>query len=286
MNINQTLLTILGLSAITAVPSSMLVLSLKTGRPFLAELFLNRSMLIKYIIVMFIFLPALALGFYFIDSEHYRIWLALLIISISPPTLGMTKDIIKLGGNSNICTAWLITSILLSFIIIPLNLFIIQKIIGVNIDLGIDDVTFKLFIMFVFPMLIGFFISNYLPGIKPSVIKIFDIVSKIASIILIVCLLIIALPVILQKGIIDLFLIFTYIVIALIISYIVESTEKNDFGPILSNSVIYRLPAPALILASINGKTKEFAPEILSFLIISLVTIKIFNKMVYRKKSG
>lgn len=50
-------------------------------------------------------------------------------------------------------------------------------------------------------------------------------------------------------------------------------------------SVIYRLPAPALIIAGINGKTKEFAPEILSFLIISIVTIKNFNKMIYKKKT-
>ena len=274
----------MGLSAIAAVPTSMLVLSLKTGRPFLTELFHHRSMLIKYIIVMFIVLPALALAFYFIDTAHYRIWLAVLIISISPPTLGMTKDIAKLGGNTNISTAWLITAILLSFVIIPLNLFIIQKILGVNVDLGIDDVTFKLFIMFVFPMIIGFLISNYFPRIKPSIIKIFDIISKIASVILIVCLLIIALPVIVQKGLIDLFLIFAFIVIALLISYIVESTEKNNFGPILSNSVIYRLPAPAIIIASINGKTKEFAPEILSYLIISIIVIKIFNKVIYSKK--
>lgn len=282
---NQTILTILGLSAIEAVPTSMLVLSLKAGRSFLRELFIHKSLLIKYMIVMFILLPALALAFYFIDTEHYRIWLAVLIISISPPTIGMTKDVTKLGGNPNICTAWLITAILFSFVVIPMNLLIIQKIMGVNVDLGIDDVTFKLFIMFVLPMMTGFTISKYIPGIKPAVIRIFDLISKTASLILIICLLYIALPIILKKGLIDLSLIFAFIIIAFAVSYFVESTEKNNFGPILSNSVIYRLPAPAIIIASINGKTKEFAPEILSFLIIGMVTIKIFNKLIYNRKN-
>ncbi|MBK9405726.1 MAG: hypothetical protein IPN57_14585 [Ignavibacteria bacterium] len=42
----------------------------------------------------------------------------------------------------------------------------------------------------------------------------------------------------------------------------------EKYGPTLAYSVVLRLPAPALVLASINGMTKVYAPEIITFFVI------------------
>lgn len=44
----QTLLTVLKISVIIAIPSSMIVLALIAGRPFLKELFGNPKLLINF----------------------------------------------------------------------------------------------------------------------------------------------------------------------------------------------------------------------------------------------
>lgn len=231
-------------------------------------------------------MPALALLFYFFDAAHHSIWIAVLVISISPPPPGLIKGITKLGGNSNLSIAWLITAIFISFIMIPVNLLIIEQILNVNVNIGIEALIIKLLSMFIIPMIIGFLIHKYFPNIVPTAIKILDLISKIAMIVLIVCLLIIAVPMLIQKNIVDLLLIFLFLIISLTISHFIEKSDKEKNGPILSYSVVSRLPAPALVLAGLNGMTKVYAPEILSFLILGVIVMALYNKLFYGKEKS
>ena len=281
----QTLLAILSISVIIAVPASMVVLSLKAGRPYLKELFSEKAVLIRYFAVMFILMPAIALLFYFFDVSHPEIWIALLVISISPASPGMIKGITKLGGDESMSIAWLITAILISLVMLPVNLLIIERILNVNIDIGIDDVAIKLFFMFLLPILIGFLISKYLSGYASSVSKILGLISGIASIVMIVCLLIIAVPVLIKKGIIDFSLILLFQIIALVISLLMDFSRKKR-GPILAYSVVLRLPAAALVLAAINGKTQIYAPEIISFVIIGVLVMAVYKKLFHGKEKS
>lgn len=262
----------------------MIVLGLKAGRPYLKELFGNPKLLIKYFLVMFILMPAIALTFYFLDDSHHATWMAILVISISPAAPGMIKSITKLGGNSGLSTAWMITAIFISFIMIPLNLLIIENILNININIAMGAVIIKLLIMFIIPMFIGLIISKFRPMYVSFLIEIFESISKLASIVLVICLLIIAVPMIIQRGIVDFSLIFFFIIISLAVTHSIESADKKH-GPILSYSVILRLPAPALVLAGINGMTEVFAPEILSFVITGTIVMAVYKKIFYGKEN-
>ncbi|MBK8552631.1 MAG: hypothetical protein IPL53_16800 [Ignavibacteria bacterium] len=281
----QTLLTILGISVIVAIPTSMIVLSIEAGRPNLKKLFSDPSMLIRYFLVMFILIPALALLCFIVDPGHQTVWIAVIVISLTPASPGMLKNVTKLGGDFNMCIAWMITAIFLSLIMLPINLFTISQILNINIDLGIDDVTLKLFLMFILPLLAGFLIKRYLPALAPSIGKALDLISKIASVVLMICLLIIAVPVVINNDITEILLISLFLIISLSISHFMELPEKK-YGPILSYSVILRLPAPAFVLASINGKAKIYAPEIFTFLILGLILMAVYGKIFYRKKAS
>ena len=280
----QTILTILGISVIIAIPSSMLVLSLNAGKPYLKALYDNPRMLVRYFLVMFILVPALALALYFFDIENRHTWMAVLVISLSPASPGMLKSLNKINGDTNISMAWMITAILISVIMLPVNLFIISKVLNINIDLGIDDVMMKLFIMFLLPMTAGFLISRFTPGYVAGLKKIFDLISKAASVVLIICVLIIAVPVLMNKSLISIGLILAFLMITLGISLLFELPGEK-FGPILAYSVVLRLPAPALVLAAINGMTKVYAPDLIAYLLIGIVLMMIYSKLIYGKKN-
>ena len=281
----QTLLTILGICVTVAIPSSMIALALEAGSLNFNVLFRNRSMLVRYFLVMFILIPAFALLCYYIDSDHRVIWIAIIVISLTPASPGMLKNVTKLGGDFRMGITWMLTAIFISLIMLPINLFLIGRIMNVDIDLGIDDVVFKLFFMFILPMIIGFLIFRYVPKYSSPLKKIFELVSKIANLVLVICLLIIAIPMIINKDIIDILLILLFLIISLVISHFLESPEKK-YGPILSYSVILRLPAPAFVLASINGKTKVYAPEILTFLILGFILMLVYSKIFYGKEKS
>lgn len=279
----QTILAILGISIITAIPSSMIVLSLDAGRPYLKELYQNPKMLIRYFLVMFILVPALALALYIFDIDNQHTWAAVLIISLSPASPGMLKSMNKINGDTNISIAWMITAIFLSVIMLPVNLFIISSILNVNINLGIVDVMMKLFIMFLLPMIAGFLISRFFPKHVPGIKKIFDLISKISMLVLMICILIISVPVLMSNSLVSLGLILAFLMITLGLSLLLELPGEK-FGPILAYSVVLRLPAPALVLASINGMTKVLAPDIIAFLFFGIILMMIYSKVIYGKK--
>jgi len=278
----ELILTVLKYSVILAIPASMMVLSMEADKPYLKVLYHNPKMVLRYFLVMFILVPALALALYYFDIDNRHTWMAVLVISLSPASPGMLKSLNKINGETNISIAWMITAILLSVIMLPLNLFIIGKILNINIDLGIDDVIIKLFIMFLLPMIAGFLICRFLPKIVPGLMKTLGLISKVASIVLLICVLIIAVPVLMNKSLISLGLILAFILISLGLSLLFELPGEK-YGPILAYSVVLRLPAPALVLASINGMTKVFAPDLISYLLIGILLMMIYSKLFYKK---
>jgi len=279
----ELILTVLKYSVILAIPASMMVLSMESEKPYLKVLYNNPKMMLRYFLVMFVLVPALALALYYFDIDNRQTWLAVLVISLSPASPGMLKSLNKINGDTKISIAWMITAILLSVIMLPVNLFIIDRFIKFKIDLGIDDVMIKLFIMFLLPMIVGFIISKFIPKIVPGLMKILGLISKVASITLIICVLIIAVPVLMNKSLVSMGLILAFLIITLGLSLLFE-LPKEKYGPILAYSVVLRLPAPALVLASINGMTKVYAPEIITFLLLGIILMMIYSKLFYGKK--
>ncbi len=279
----ELILTVLKYSVILAIPASMMVLSMESEKPYLKVLYNNPKMMLRYFLVMFVLVPALALALYYFDIDNRQTWLAVLVISLSPASPGMLKSLNKINGDTKISIAWMITAILLSVIMLPVNLFIIDRFIKFKIDLGIDDVMIKLFIMFLLPMIVGFMISKFIPKAVPGLKKILGLISKVASITLIICVLIIAVPVLMNKSLVSMGLILAFLIITLGLSLLFE-LPKEKYGPILAYSVVLRLPAPALVLASINGMTKVYAPEIITFLLLGIILMMIYSKAFYGNK--
>ncbi|HMS34425.1 MAG TPA: hypothetical protein PKC91_10085 [Ignavibacteria bacterium] len=278
----ETLLTIIGISVILAIPAGSLLLGLQEEKPYLKKLYQNKSMLIRNILTMFIIAPFVAYLFYLLLPEYQFIWVALIVISICPVQPGLIKKITKLSGDDKLSIAWMITALFLSLIFLPLNLFIMQKVFHVDIVFGMDDVILKYLMLFIIPMLVGFMLSSYLKSHVPKIIKIVSLISKIAMLILVICLMILAVPIIISKGITPVIMISLYLVVMLLTAHLIGLPDKR-YGAILPYSVILRLPAAPIALAKLNGTMDKHLSTIITYLILGILLMMIYDKVFYRK---
>jgi hypothetical protein len=95
--------------------------------------------------------------------------------------------------------------------------------------------------------------------------------------------LIIAVPVLMNKSLVSMGLILAFILIILGLSLLFELPGEK-YGPILAYSVVLRLPTPALVLAALNGMTKVFAPDLIAFFFLGIILMMLYSKLFYGKK--
>jgi len=279
----EILLSIIGISAIAAIPAQSVVLGLNTGRPYFKELLSQKSLLARFTITMFVIIPAVVILFSFITGNLINIWSAVLIISVAPASPGVIKNMRKLEGDQNVSTAWMILTMILSLIFFPLILLSLEKYLDIDLKLGISDVLIKLMLLFIFPMSIGFLISKYFQGKAEILKKILIPLSKVAMITLIISLLISSVPMIISKGMIPVILLLSFIIVSLIIAHLMGS-PGNEFGPILPYSIILRLPAPAVILTKLNNTMEIHLPVLISYTILAAIVMMVYNKIFFREK--
>lgn len=274
----EILITILKISAVAAIPVSSLIIALKMKRIDLKEIRENRSILLKYVLCMFIISPLVAVALNYFFSEYRPVWIALLLIALSPPSAGVVEKVGKIGISKNIGLITLLAGIVLSLIFIPLTLLLLERVFNINLDLGIDDVLKKIAIIFIIPLIAGFLISYFFGKYNDVMIKILEPIAKIAMLVLVICLLILAVPIIIKGGLIPVLLVLLFQVILLVIVHFISGSEKVT-GPVLPYSVLMRLPAPAIVIAQINNSVERHLSTILAFVILGALLLAVYGKI-------
>lgn len=275
------LLNVLVISALIVIPASSLMLSLKVGKLYPGEFLDNKELIIKYLIAMFIISPALVILFDFIFKDH-EIWIAILIISLSPPAYGLAKKLSPHGVSVNLSLLVILCGIVLSLIFIPAAMLVLEKITKINLDLGIDDVLKKILITFIVPVALGFLISGYFEKSIPFILKILDPVVKAAMVVLIVCLLVLGIPLIISKGIVPVLLVLLFQITLLAVTHLISLSEKK-LGLIIPYSVILRLPAPAIAISQVNNTIDKHLAVIVMFTFSGIILMAVYNKLFFRK---
>ncbi len=280
----QILLQVIGITAMIAIPASSLLTSLNFGRPHFRDLAGMTSMLFRYSLAMFIIMPAIALLMYYFGEEHKSLWTGIMIISLAPAAPGIVKSMSKLEGNQKLSLAWFLTSILYCVILTPLCLKVIEEIFAVDLDLGFDNVLMKMLTFFLLPMLAGFLICRFVPGIVEPLKKILNPVLKITMLVLVIALLIVSVSLIIKQGLTNILLTLGFLIVALLIGMLFGYPEKQH-GPILPSSLLMRLPASAIILVQINDSVMLYAPVILMYVLLGTIVMAIASKLIFSKSS-
>jgi bile acid:Na+ symporter, BASS family len=272
---------ILGILVLLAVPLTGLCIGIETGRAYLMQLFRMPGVLFRFFLATFVIMPALAVAIRFSATLSPAVWAGLLLISMTPPSPGFHNKATKLSVDAEITLAWQLTSIVLSIVTIPLTLLIVEGALGLQLNLGIGAVTKKIVLIYLAPVLVGMVLHRISLPAATAVARIAIPISKVASLLLVLIIVLIGIKPLFSLGTRALLVLLLFVAVAILVGHLLGAPPAR-FRPTLAAALAMRFPAPAFVLAKLNGILAPIAPVILAYLIFGGILLGLYSK-AFRK---
>jgi predicted Na+-dependent transporter len=162
---------------------------------------------------------------------------------------------------------------------IPLTLLIVENGLGLQLNLGIGAVTKKILLIYLIPVVAGMLLQRLSLPIATAVARIAVPVSKVASLLLLLLILVIGAKPLISLGARSLLVVLLFVAVAILVGHLL-GTPPPSFRPVLAASLAMRFPAPAFVLAKLNGVLGPIAPVILAYLIFGGILLGLYSKLV------
>jgi BASS family bile acid:Na+ symporter len=270
---------ILGILVLVSVPLTGLCLGIETGRVYLSRLWAIPGVLVRFFLATFVVMPALAVLIRLSENLPSSVWIGLLLVSITPPSPAFHNKAPKLSSDAEIRLAWQLTSALLSIATIPLTLLIVQNALGLQVNLGIGLVAKKILLFYVIPVVAGMLLHRLSLPAATAVASIAAPVSKIAGLILVLLIVAIGAKPLFSLGLPSLLAVLLFAAVAILVGHLLGAPPAN-FRPTLAAALATRFPAPAFVLATLNGILGPITPVILAYLIFGGILLGLYNKLL------
>jgi BASS family bile acid:Na+ symporter len=280
----QALPQILGILVLVAVPLTGLCLGIETGRAYLIQLWRMPGVLVRFFLATFVIMPALAVVIRLSGNLPHAVWIGLLLISMTPPSPGLHSKTSKLSAGTEISLQWQLASVLLSIVTIPLTLLIVEGALSVQLNLGIGVVTRKIVLVYLVPVVAGMLLHRLSLPIATAIARIAAPVSKVASLLLVLLIAIIGAKPLIALGARSLLAVLAFVAAAILVGHLLGAPPPS-FRPALAAALAMRFPAPAFVLAKLNGILGPIAPVILAYLILGGLLLGLYDKLL-RKYDG
>ncbi len=230
-------------------------------------------MLLKSLLAMNLIMPIVAVVLASLFNLHPALKIALVLLSVSPVPPGLPKKQLKLGGHDHYVWGLLVAAALLSIVLVPLAVSILASVFGVDASISSGEIAAVVGTVLLGPLLVGFIVARLIP----SVAKAEPYISKIAGIVLLVCVLLILIG--LSRAILSLIdatllVIVAFVVIGLVVGYLLGGPDSDD-RTTLALACAARHPGVALAIAGTNFTNQKLvAPAVVLYLLVNaIVTI-------------
>jgi BASS family bile acid:Na+ symporter len=273
---------ILGILVLVSVPLTGFCLGVETGRTYLSRLWRMPGVLVRFFLATFVIMPALAVIIRLSENLPAAVWAGLLLISMTPPSPGFHRKVGNLSPDAEISMAWQLTSALLSIVTIPLTLLIVEYALGLQLNLGIAAVTKKIFLYYLIPVVAGMLLQRLSLSIATAVARIADPISNVASLLLLLVLVLIGAKPVISLGMRSLLTLLLFVVVAILVGHLLGAPPPN-LRPTLAAALAKRIPAPAFVLAKLNGLLAPIAPVIVAYLVFGTVLLALYNKLLGKR---
>jgi predicted Na+-dependent transporter len=260
------ILSIVGILVLVAVPAQAFVLGAEAGRPYVRRLFAEPAVLLRFFLATFVVMPGLAIAIAHSHAVPWPVWAGLLLMSITPPSIGYSKKATLLGCDTEICLGWQSLALVLSVVTIPLTLLVAERIVGVPVRLGIVPVVKKVLSIYLLPMVVGFLARQLWPIVADSLEKILKRIAEAAMALLVLVLLPVAAVVIVKQGMGPLLVVLAFVAVAVLVGHWMGGPPE-ELRPVLAATLAGRWIAPALVLAKVNEITREVAPTLITYVL-------------------
>ena len=270
---------ILGNLVLVSVPLTGLCLGIETGQAYLSKLLRMPGVLVRFFLATFVLLPALAVIIRMSKNVPPAVWIGLLLISMTPSSPGFYGKAHKLSADAEISLAWQLTSVLLSIVTIPLTLLIVEDALGLQLNLGIGVVTKKILLVYLIPVVAGMLLQRLSLPIATVVARIAAPISKVASVLLVLLIAAIGAKPMLSLGMRSLLVVLLFVADAILVGNLLGAPPAN-LRPTLAAALATRFPAPAFVLANLNGILGSIAPVILAYLVFGSVLLALYRMLL------
>jgi bile acid:Na+ symporter, BASS family len=276
---------ILGILVLFSVPLTGLCLGIETGQAYLSQLWRMPRVLVRFFVATFVVMPALAVVIRLSENLPPAVWAGLLLISMTPPSPGFHSKANKLSADAEVSLAWQLTAVLFSIVTIPLTLLVVEDVLGLDVNLGIGPVTQKILLIYLIPVVAGMLLRRLSLPVATAVARIAVPISKVASLLLVLLIVAIGAKPLISLGVRSLLAILLFVVVAILVGHVLGARPQN-FRPTLVTGLATRFPAPAFVLAKLNGILAPIAPVILAYLIFGGVLLGLYNKWQKKNKES
>lgn len=254
-------------------------IGIETGGPEFRALFRRQGQFVRYFIATFVVMPAIAIAMGLSGRFEQGVWVGLALMSIAPPAPPSTRRLRKFG-NMSIGLAWQAAAYFLAVAMIPLTIFVAQRLglVAHGLNLTWGPMLSRSALFFGGPMLLGLLTRRYWPAAAGALAKPVTLLGTIALLVLTILVLIVAVPVIARYNPLSIAVVVAFVAVAVVVGHLFGGSGR-DTRVTLVAMLAARFPLPALILAQANGKTKMILPVILVYIIAGVLLTPLYARL-------
>jgi|KBSSwiStaDraftv2_1062776.scaffolds.fasta_scaffold03860_10 BASS family bile acid:Na+ symporter len=246
-------------------------------------LFSRPNQLVRAWFSMSVVMPVFALTLVMLFDLHPAIQIALIAISVSPIPPIFPNKAFKKGGTENYTIGLLVGTALVSIIVIPVAMELVERIVGIPLQMRARDVAWTVLTTIFLPLLAGIAVRALAPGLA-------DRVAKPIALVSLVLLILSALPVLVGMtrpiwslvGNGTLLALTVFGVVGFVVGHVLGGPEPAN-RPTLALATATRHPAVALGIAHANFPDQHLAPAAV-FLYLMVVGVLSALYMAWAKR--
>jgi BASS family bile acid:Na+ symporter len=245
-----------------------------------ATFFFRRpGLAIRSLLAMNVMMPVFAVAVAAMFRLHPAVEIALVFLSVSPVPPFLPRQQLQLGGSSRFVYGLLIWSSLLSILVVPLTIELLNWIFGQNLHFSAGAVAKVIFMSILLPLTLGMVIHHRMPELArrldPVVSKISFLLLLGALVALLIVIVVIALPQMLAFfGDGSALAILVFVVAGIALGYGMGGPERGD-RTTLALATASRHPGLAVALASANfpSMRNEVISAVLLYILIKALVL-------------
>jgi BASS family bile acid:Na+ symporter len=269
-----------------AMPLSMFNLGLEAGRPRALRLLHRPAPLIRFVLVTFVLMPIITLLAALLTSVPKPVVEGLVLMSICPPGLGLSRKALKLTGVNQVGLAWQAFAIPLSVLMIPGFLLLVRGAFGLSYLPGVSEILQKVVTIFLLPVTLGFSVGTFWPHARPVLVRFSKPIATAGQLIVLAMVLVAGGPAIHGLGLLSIVLVVVVVGVAIAVGHVLGGPEETS-RPVLASTLALRWPAPALALAAVNDSSVEITPVVLTFVLAGALLMVLYERWLgTRRKSS
>ena len=275
----EAIIAAIGVTVMIAQPLITFGIGAETGGPQLKVFFARRALNVRYVLATFVVMPAIAIALGAWSLLPQGLWVGLALMSMAPPAPPATRRL-KKDGSPDIGLAWQAEAFVLSALTLPLTVGIVQHLglVSGELNLTWQPVLMRSLMFFAVPMCAGLLVRRYVPALADAVLRPVTIAANAALLILVGLVLIVAVPVIWQFGVVAILSVTAFVAVAIVVGHVFGGPGR-DTRITLAAMLAARFPVPALILAQANGGMKSILPVVLVYLIAGVLLVPLYVRL-------